>query len=70
MQKISEVLPLMAGPMGLVLMVALPLGALLMDISPLVAVPMGVLPTGSSLNEISTVVVPICMASAGEVFGR
>ena len=56
--------------MGLLLMVALPLGALLMDILPLVAVRMGVLPTGSSLNEISTVVVPICMASAGEVFGR
>ena len=56
--------------MGLLLMVALPLGALLIDILPLVAMPMDVLLTSNLLNEISTVVVPIGIASTTEIFRR
>ena len=38
------------------------------EVLPLGAVPLGMLPLGSSWNEISIVVVLIYIASAGEVF--
>ena len=83
-QKLNEVLPLVAVligillffPLGAVLMNKLPLvplGALPsvavpMGVLPFGTVPLGILPFGNSWHEISIMVVPIYMASAGEVF--
>ena len=70
-RKVYKVVPLGAQLFGLLptlLSAALPLGALLLSALPLAVLLFGGVPLGNWLNAISIVVVPIYMASAGEVF--